>query len=190
MKQTIYKNMHFTFNRLWPFARRMERIFIIDKSCWYENSTGWNKLGGLISSKIHEESIRIAWRPDRDRNKFQIAIYEYHKGERTITKLANIYADEEITVFINDGLAFVNRVGKSFYAENLKYTANFYFGGQDKAPHKMHVKTYKYDKKQKVESIGSIYDYFYRWFNFQVRPYLPGYGLNFINSTLFRSGNI
>jgi hypothetical protein len=146
MKQIIYKGMHFTLNRMYPIGE-INRVVSIDKSCWYENPTGWNKLIGLTSWNIHQESIRIAWRPTADINKFMIAFYEYHNGERIITPLWTIYSGEEIHVIIGDGMAIVNGVGYVYDATDCKFRADFYFGGKDKSPKKMYIKNDRAIKK-------------------------------------------
>ena len=142
MKQRIFKGWHFTLNRLFPFGDISHKV-ILDKSCWYENATEWNKLIGLQSFDNHKESIRIAWRPLKQKDRFQIAIYEYHKGIRTITSLWTIGSNETLDILIGDGLVIINKVAIPYDAKGCFIRSNFYFGGKDKAPHKMSIRTEK-----------------------------------------------
>lgn len=139
MKQTIYKGMHFTLNRSFPFSKTYSKTFMLASNCWYENSTGWNKVGGLTSFRVHRESVRVAWRPASDYNKFHLAFYEYHKGERKITGLFTVNAFERFDVIIQGGYISINGIAKETKAKNLRFVSEFYFGGKDKAPQKMNL---------------------------------------------------
>ncbi len=165
MKQTIYKGFHYTFNRLFPFGG-VNHVFSFDNSCWYENSTSWNKVIGLSSFNNHKESIRLAWRPMSEKGYFHLAFYEYHKGERTIHSLFTVKPNEDVHVIIKDGMIIANKVGYTFKAKVWPLRNCFYFGGKDKAPHKMYINITRYDKIKKVKNnYGSISGLFNNWFD-------------------------
>jgi len=139
MKQTIYKGLRFTFNKHFPFGCVSNRV-VLDSSCWYENPTGWSKLIGLTSLRIHRNSIRIGWRPDKVKDTFRLCIYEYVKGIRTIREIGTTTTRTQNEIFISNGVIVVNGLKFDYAAKGCFLKTNFYGEGARPMPHKMHIK--------------------------------------------------
>ena len=99
--------------------------------------THWNKLGGIASNQIHQNSVRIAWRCTD--GKILIAIYEYRNGERVITPLGEIDGDWTSVIIELDRNRIMWR--EKYYPigthEQKGWICYPYFGGNIPAPHDM-----------------------------------------------------
>lgn len=73
---------------------------IFDESCRYEldseNQEDWNKLVGWSYGLHHQNSIRIAWRYNKESDKIQLALYIYENGIRIIKESGNFYDINEL----------------------------------------------------------------------------------------------
>ena len=143
MKYLIEKGNHYanwTWNRLCPFtSNKIEGEVKFDISCLTEASpSGWNKLTGITSLKIHNNSGRLVWRTDG--KKILIAGYVYNKGVRKEVNITSLLVDEYYkfsieylantwTFKINGKLVRMNG-NLSF----IKLRAYPYFGGKATSP--------------------------------------------------------
>lgn len=119
------------------------------------NQGDWNKLLGFTTNRIHKNSIRLGWAFDPslgESGEVRLGFYGYLDGVRTMERLGsvplNAWADVSIR-FDSGGMSV--RVGdkeKTVHGDLgvadwvpvsswLLRTA--YFGGDEKAPHTMHV---------------------------------------------------
>ena len=96
MKYTIKKGRHysnFTLSRLWPFSKRtQEGKLAFSKSCSeaFVDSPGWNKVAGISSVRIHQNSVRLVYQPG-GHGRIRIALYAYINGVRYIIEMPIIY---------------------------------------------------------------------------------------------------
>lgn len=151
----IKKGRHYHSNWLHRFLfLRLKKSQIkenyMDVTCWYDESeqefTGWNKLGGVCGLLPHKYSARIAWKPAKKYGMFKLAGYVYSNGERTIKEFAEVMSN---TWFVREihpvegGWNFTIN-NKSIYMKAKRRPSwnklSFYFGGREKAPHKMYIK--------------------------------------------------
>jgi len=103
------------------------------------NRLDYNKLYGLTSSNIHDNSIRLAWRDVGD--KFELAAYGYLNGERIIKSIgfADIGPVLDVSIIVGDNYSIIvngrltTMPGKMFKS----YRTFPYFGGDNTAPHTM-----------------------------------------------------
>ncbi len=106
---------------------------------WYYASiydTHWNKLAGISSNRIHQNSIRIAWRCTH--GQIRIAIYEYRDGERVITPLGYVYDWTSVIIEMdNNRVMFQEKYYDIGTHEQKGWLAFPYFGGEATAPHNM-----------------------------------------------------
>ena len=126
MIQTIKKGWHRSLPIFFPvvaFWKTTQLKFTLTESMWYDPATctGWNKLGGFTSIRVHNNSDRLAWRPTY-RGRFRIASYKYVDGKVIIGEETIVSAGEAVHI------SNFNRYW---------FLANFYFGGKDKSPKDM-----------------------------------------------------
>jgi len=110
--------------------------FTPDETWYYEDDTHWNKLGGLTSANIHQNSIRIAWRCTA--GEIRIAIYEYREGERVITPLGTVDRWDSVIIELDENRVMFRE--KYYYIgdhDQKGWIAFPYFGGEATAPHDM-----------------------------------------------------
>ena len=101
-----------------------------------------NKLYGITSTKIHENSARIGWRYVGDEN-FEVFAYYYVRGVRNWELISTVKTNEDVLYSIdvsnhnytfgvnNDWIHVTN-------TKNILAARAFpYFGGNNTAPHKM-----------------------------------------------------
>ncbi len=148
MKYKIKKGSHFanfTWNRLFPFvSNKISGIVHFSDSCLVkEEVAGWNKLTGISSIKIHENSARLVWRSDG--NKIKISGYVYYNGVRnemfiTSLKTENYYKysieykyRSWIITINNKSIIMAGNMG--FW----KFRCFCYFGGRSVAPEDMYI---------------------------------------------------
>ncbi len=156
MKYTIKKNRHYHSNllmRLWAFVafyprKEIKQKVMLTKSCWYDRSvvvkSGFNKLFGGGALNHHETSARFVWQPDFDiPHQFKIHSYVYENGKWEAKYLFNMNADQYYDFTIAKDCNGYVFYWDGFYDivkhDNPKLTKllQFYFGGQDTAPHTM-----------------------------------------------------
>lgn len=148
MKYIIKKGQHyanFTLNRLFPFAsKKQSGSFMFDDNCLEkETIPGWNKLCGISSLRIHQNSGRLVWRSDG--NMITIAGYVYSNGERSELEIIKVPVCSWIKYKIENKRGFwhftVNGVtvllGGS--VKGLKFKCYPYFGGRSTAPKTMEI---------------------------------------------------
>lgn len=148
MKYTIKRNHHFanfTINRLFPFVgKKIKGRVLFDGACLTEGEiAGWNKLTGITSSKIHENSGRLVWRSDGQ--KINIAAYVYENGVRNekiiISTHPNIWTPFEIKY--SNGYWVMSVLYKEVVLSGKmgfwKFRCYPYFGGQSTAPVTMQI---------------------------------------------------
>jgi hypothetical protein len=165
MKYTIHKNCHsswlfgflphfgFTFKNTISFSALLENNCIYDLHNNDDYDT--NKLYGVSTSYSHMfQSARIGWRCLDDKT-IQIMAYTHDQGvflnpQVLGTVNTNTWFDCKIVIndfsfiysFIQNNKTNVITVPKKTKGWNFKYRLFFYFGGNEKAPHKMvaHIK--------------------------------------------------
>jgi len=150
MKYTIKKGRHyadFTINRLFPFSSRSKKGSIkFSKECLKEGDiSGWNKLTGIASSEIHENSGRLVWRSQN--GTIMIAGYVYYNGIRKEMLMTNVQVDRwhayEVS-FSNGNWTFSFDNKEIFMygylpSRILNFKCYPYFGGQSVAPQTMNI---------------------------------------------------
>lgn len=130
---------------------------VLTQSCYYDESiqgdkTGWNKLYGITSSRIHTHSARMVWRPGATPDTFRLAAYVYIGGDRLIEELGTVDADTPFQgkVAYKSGKKIEISLIKSptdittkTFSDARKpwplFRAYPYFGGQSTAPHDMEI---------------------------------------------------
>lgn len=145
MKYTIKKGNHyanFTLPKL--FCKDMVRFtFLLTDSCWYENSTGHNKLVGLGAfPHHHKKSIRLTWKPTTEKGWFDIYVYWYNGNGWEAKYLFTAEANRTymVTMYPRRGIVSAGALGMCFTDVELPritYLLRPYFGGRDTAPHNM-----------------------------------------------------
>jgi len=93
MEYIIKKGKHYSNWFNFPFFTTKKSIkfqFMIDSSSHYtlnnEDDYDWNKLFGLSNSwNAHESSARLCWRRLNE-EEFQVCLYTYDNGIKTISK--------------------------------------------------------------------------------------------------------
>lgn len=104
-----------------------------------------NKLYGITSIKIHENSARIGWRYIGD-EKFEIFAYYYVRGIRDWYLITTVNVDQLVNYSIdvsNNQYTFGanNKWCHVSDTKNILAARSFpYFGGNNTAPHKMYFK--------------------------------------------------
>lgn len=143
MKYTIKQGNHFadfTINRLFPFCcNKRSGTVKFSSSCLIQGDIpGWNKLTGISSTKIHDNSGRLVWRSDGSR--IMIAGYVYNNGIRSemlITSLqVGLWYDWKVR-YQNDYYFFSIagiEISMQGSLSGLKFKCYPYFGGQSTAP--------------------------------------------------------
>src|SRR4051812_2999465 len=113
------------------------------------NQLDWNKLMGLTTDRIHKNSIRIGWRWNPRTQRVELGFYGYLNGARFMQQLADVAPGQSIACELgmtNHGI--YARAGSASHTESGSLGASFpltwvlhsaYFGGDEKAPHDLHV---------------------------------------------------
>lgn len=148
MKYKIKRGNHFanfTWNRLFPFVPNKISgvVHFSYSSLIKELIPGWNKLTGISSFKIHENSARLVWRSDG--GKINIAGYVYYNGVRNemlITSLQpGIYYKYSIEYKYRSWIITINNKtiimpGKIGFC---KFRCYPFFGGRSTAPEDIYI---------------------------------------------------
>lgn len=157
---TIKEGKHyasgFNFGRH-KFSKEVTYKFVLGPECYYQkeqlnDKTGINKVGGFgIGLNHHENSVRIGWQPDfeREDTSIKIYVYLYNNGVRYDYYISNIYTCEvhkikfSFTELCNQLIVEVN--SQPFYIPEHYFPAKDglklfpYFGGNSTAPHDMKI---------------------------------------------------
>jgi len=148
MKYTIKKGKHFAnfkLSRLFPFtSKRVSGICKFSASCLTQGDiSGWNKLTGITSLRIHKNSGRLVWQSNG--SKIRIAGYVYKNGERKEIEITTVDVDTPYIYSVTYKRGFWHFVirGKEVVMGGklgwLRILCLPYFGGRSKAPVKMEV---------------------------------------------------
>ncbi len=137
---TISKGQHYANERHMAYINSpfITLQFTPDESWYYEpeHDKHWNKLGGIASNNIHENSVRVAWRCTL--GEIRIAIYEYRNGERVITELGTVEKWDSVIIEMDESRVMWREkfypIGKH---EQKGWVCFPYFGGTIPAPHDM-----------------------------------------------------
>ena len=148
MKYIIKKGRHyanFTINRLFPFTSSSIKGSVkFSKECLVQGDiSGWNKLCGITSPKIHENSGRLVWMSDGEL--IRIAAYVYKDGVRKSVEIIKLPVEMYFSysikythntwVFTINGYKVILPGSLGFF----KFKAYPYFGGQSTAPIQMSI---------------------------------------------------
>ena len=107
-----------------------------------QNRLDINKLYGLTSSKIHNNSCRIGWR-ELENGNFEILAYWYTDGTRGFEHLYEAEVGELLEMIVtnfDDYRFYCNGEELIIQANKFKLTYRTYpyFGGQNTAPHEIY----------------------------------------------------
>lgn len=133
---------------------RLEFIARFDASARYDlsndNQHDINKLMGFSEANQHhqEGSIRFGWRYLKDDDRIEILAYAYKNGQRFYERIAEVEIGESLIYRIElrpssyylevDGVSMVIDRGVK-QQKGLYYMLYPYFGGDEKAPHDIHI---------------------------------------------------
>lgn len=130
-------------------GNRIDFRFMFKESHYYDhtvkNGDDINKLYGITSTKIHENSARFGWRYIGN-DQFEIFAYYYVRGVRSWELLTTVdvdqYVDYSIDVSGNQYTFGANGEWHHVYnTKNIIAARSFpYFGGNNTSPHKMYFK--------------------------------------------------
>lgn len=130
--------------------------FMFTDSCMFdlqdEDQHDVNKLFGFsIGHHQKRSSFRFGWRPILSENKIEIVAYEYHDGVRQPTMpICRV----ELNKWHNCRIIYLPNIQRTYYEFGetefmnnfqlqkrwgLGYTLGIYFGGNEKAPHKITI---------------------------------------------------
>lgn len=148
MKYTIKKGRHFsnfTINRLFPFcSSKISGTVKFDKKCLVQGEiSGHNKLTGISSLKIHENSGRLVWQSDGALLK--IYGYVYNNGVRREQYITSLLKEKKYNYSVSFKSGFwrfeINNI--TVYLKGSlgfwKMRAYPYFGGVSTAPVQMSI---------------------------------------------------
>jgi len=143
VKYNIKRGKHFanfTLNRLFPFTgKSLKGNVRFSYNCLSpEVIPGWNKLTGISSLKIHNNSGRLVWRAQK--GKIMIAGYVYKDGRRNEMLITSLLPDifypysveykKGVWVFSINGTTVMMPGALGFW----KFKCFPYFGGKSTAP--------------------------------------------------------
>lgn len=156
MEYIIKKGKHYSNWFNFPFfttKRSIKFQFMIDSSSHYtlnnEDDYDWNKLFGLSNSwNLHESSARLCWRRLNE-EEFQVCLYIYDNGIRTISREINLSYDtfhgariiisrHNFYLFFRDESIILQKESKKLFP--LKLILKPYFGGTSVAPKDIKIK--------------------------------------------------
>lgn len=146
----------YVLNRYKSFE--INRCFKFTESAFYdlhdEDQGDVNKLFGFSIGYHHNNSCRFGWRPLLEENLIEIVGYEYREGTRLLTEHIG---KVEIDVWYEYSIEYLPKYDSIFYnvfdvermlqvgdlyteielkwLMNFGYGLNFYFGGNETAPH-------------------------------------------------------
>ena len=100
-----------------------------------EYSDHLNKMPGLSTNRIHNNSVRIGWKQVNDN--FHLYAYIYKDGNRHETKMYEAEVDELLFINIDTRKNIEISINEAVYltdGKECKNITNFYFGGEPTAP--------------------------------------------------------
>jgi hypothetical protein len=116
------------------------------------NQSDWGKLLGFTTNRIHKNSIRLGWAWNPSNQKIDLGFYGYLDGQRTMARLTSVPTGEwaDVSIRFDDGgmSLSVNGIEKSVRGDlgvagwapvSTWLLRTAYFGGDEKAPHTMHI---------------------------------------------------
>jgi hypothetical protein len=156
MEYIIKKGKHYSNWFNFPFfttRRSIKFQFMIDSSAHYtfnnEDDYDWNKLFGLSNSwNVHQSSARLCWRRLNE-EQYQICLYTYDNGIKTISKETTldydtfygariIISSNNFYLIFKDSSIILPRKSESLLP--IKLVLKPYFGGTSVAPHDIKIK--------------------------------------------------
>ena len=130
----IKKGNHYSGYRLKFFINKKEQkvSVLFNDSCRYTGgiqlSEQINKLFGFGSIFIHYNSSRIGWKYNPYSDMIDLFLYEYEKGERSISHIQSIELNVRSSIMLTTEKKYI------FGANCFPY-----FGGEDSAPHDINI---------------------------------------------------
>ena len=133
---------------------RLEFVARFDASARYDlgndNQHDINKLMGFSEANSYhqENSIRFGWRYLKDQDRVEILAYAYKDGIRSYERIAEVEIDQDVVyrIVIYERSFYLEVDGVSIEVERvvgeqkgLYYMLYPYFGGDEKAPHDIHI---------------------------------------------------
>jgi len=131
----------------------------LDKGTIAENQWDWNKLVGLSLFDFipnDKNSIRVGWRYNPTTQKIELGAYQHLDGKthtsdpfifsinpKDLVRIGiTVFTDKWVVSISNidtkEGYDFTFNLNKARHF-NFAYENQFYFGGQEVAPHDMHI---------------------------------------------------
>ncbi len=117
-----------------------------------QNQADWGKLLGFTTNRIHKNSIRLGWAWDPRTERVNLGYYGYLDGKRTMPQLTSVALGEwaDVTIKFDDGGMSLSVNGIEHSERGSLGVADWvpvstwllrtaYFGGDEKAPHTMHI---------------------------------------------------
>jgi len=149
----IKKGSHYAtplWARLCPFSSKYLVGYVtFGESCFtaVEEIPGWNKLTGVSSYRIHNNSARFVWRA-MDDGTINVAGYVYTNGARFIQELITVTPKDPliiVTLEYKHGNWVFKADSKSVVIPARKPRGQWFkcfpfFGGQSTAPHDINIK--------------------------------------------------
>jgi hypothetical protein len=113
------------------------------------NQSDWNKLMGLSTDRIHDNSIRIGWRWNPATQLIELGSYGYLDGARVMPMIATVPLGQPIDCVLKmTDAGLYAQAGAGSYTQSGSNGVGFaitwvlhsaYFGGDETAPHQIHV---------------------------------------------------
>jgi hypothetical protein len=117
-----------------------------------QNQWDWNKLLGFTTNRIHKNSIRLGWNWDPTTERVRLGFYGYLDSKRTMVELTSVPLGvwTDVSITFDDGGMSVTVNGITHEERGSNGVADWvsvstwcqrtaYFGGDEKAPHTMHI---------------------------------------------------
>lgn len=118
-----------------------------------DNQYDWNKLFGVgYLWSPHTDSARFGWRYNKQNDVIEIGAYAYVSGERTMNYIGSVPLEQECTLSLiiskkyydfslqyDGGTAGIGDIIPKTTNKLFSYKMGLYFGGDEVAPHDMHV---------------------------------------------------
>ena len=116
------------------------------------NQHDWNKLMGLSTINVHDDSVRLGWRYEPATDEIELGLYAYRDGERIYDEVASIpletwadvtliLSESEISVEVDGAVSSVTGRGSGtgLFNGTTWVLRTAYFGGDEKAPQDVHI---------------------------------------------------
>lgn len=113
------------------------------------NQADWNKLMGLTTVDIHGDSLRLGWRYDPVDDEIELGLYAYVNGARvdayitsvpldTVHDVTMAWSEDRLSVEV-DGIEVEVPGPRAYTTRITSVLTTTYFGGDETAPHDIHV---------------------------------------------------